>query len=196
MLSSARPSQTEGRSVTATDRLPELVFAKINEQIEILGGIVKHVPAGSTNWTPDLPLASFPQPKCLGAVLGHLLQCLAGFVAVLHAAHPEDLSHFLELKERPVNHICEPDEALERIGEYQRTIRSGFLLLNQSDLARNIPTVFAPEGESVLTLLLGNLEHLVNHKHELFFYLKLRGVPLTSPDLYVFREVSANRQTA
>jgi hypothetical protein len=39
----------------------------------------------------------------------------------------------------------------------------------------------------VATLLLGNLEHLINHKHQLFLYLKLMGVPVGTPDLYQFR---------
>ena len=39
----------------------------------------------------------------------------------------------------------------------------------------------------MLTLLLGNLEHLVNHKHQLFSYLKLLGAPVRTPDLYRLR---------
>ncbi len=187
MFGSAEPCRSNELSSRRIDKLTELILAKLDEQIKILTAIVKQVPAGRSSWTPELPLASFPERRSLGAVLGHLLQCLAGFVAVLYAAHPEHLDHFLKLKERPVNHTCEPDEALHRIEEYRRSIRAGFLLLDDSDLARIIPTVFVPEGESVLTLLLGNLEHLANHKHELFFYVKLLGVPLTSRHLYLFR---------
>jgi hypothetical protein len=44
-----------------------------------------------------------------------------------------------------------------------------------------------PEGEALLTLLLGNLEHFINHKYQLFAHLKMLGVPLGSRDLYVFR---------
>jgi hypothetical protein len=40
-----------------------------------------------------------------------------------------------------------------------------------------VPSVFVPEGEQLATLLLGNLEHLINHKYQLFFYLKLLGIP-------------------
>ena len=49
------------------------------------------------------------------------------------------------------------------------------------------PTVFVRTGETVLTLLLGNLEHLINHKHQLFIYLKLMGAPVETRDLYCFR---------
>ena len=38
-----------------------------------------------------------------------------------------------------------------------------------------------------MTLLLGNLEHLINHKHQLFTYLKQMGVEVTTRDLYRFR---------
>ena len=39
-----------------------------------------------------------------------------------------------------------------------------------------------------MTLLLGNLEHLLNHKYQLFLYIRLQGVTVTSRDLYQFRE--------
>jgi hypothetical protein len=168
--------------------LTELILAKINQQIDLLIGLIRRLPAEGCGMTPPLPPDSFPSPKSLGEVLGHLLQCLAGFVAVLHAVHPERLGHLLDLKAKPVNHACESDEAIERIEDYRRHIESGFAVLEDDELARVLPTVFAPRGEAVLSLLLGNFEHLVNHKHELFFYAKLLGVRLTSKDLYLFRE--------
>ena len=194
---SALRGEDNSLDTAKTNKLAGLIFEKVSEQTGLLSDIIRRLPAGNSRWTPELPLASFPQPRCLGEVLGHLLQCLAGFVAVLYAVHPEQLEHFLELKQRPINHVCGEDEALERIAEYQACIREGFQLLQDDELARNMPTVFVPEGEAVLTLLLGNLEHLVNHKHELFFYGKLLGVPLTSADLYLFRtQLSQSRNTA
>jgi len=41
--------------------------------------------------------------------------------------------------------------------------------------------------EALLTLLLGNLEHFINHQYQLFAYLKMLGVPLGTRDLYVWR---------
>ena len=49
------------------------------------------------------------------------------------------------------------------------------------------PTVFAPSNEAALILPLDNLEHLTNHKHQLFLYLKQFGVPVGTPDLYHWR---------
>src|SRR5208283_3900748 len=119
---------------------------------------------------------------------GHLLDCLAGVCAVLYAAHPDELAHFSELQKLPVNFACTAEAAGERIELYRARIAEGFAALRDGDLGRKLPTVFVAEGESVLTLLLGNLEHLVNHKHQLFLYLKLAGVNVSTPDLYQFRD--------
>jgi hypothetical protein len=59
--------------------------------------------------------------------------------------------------------------------------------LQDSDLGKRVPTVFVPDGEPLLTLLLGNLEHLINHKHQLFTYVKQMGIEVSTRDLYRFR---------
>ena len=51
----------------------------------------------------------------------------------------------------------------------------------------DVPTVFAAEGETILRLLLTNLEHFINHKYQLFFYLKMMGVSVGTGDLYCLR---------
>ena len=117
-------------------------------------------------------------------LLGHLLECLAGFCATLHALNSERLAHFAALREKTVNHCCGIEEARKRINDYELHINQGFALLTDADLAIRVPTVFVAEGEDVLTLLLGNFEHLINHKYQLFSYLKLLGVAVTTRDLY------------
>ena len=170
-----------------TAPLTTLILDKIVEQIDLLEEMIARVPPDQVHSTPPLPSASFPTPRSLGEVLGHLLQCLAGFLAVSHAARPGELGFLLEMKNRRINHACDREEALQRIEEYRRHLHGAFAVLTDDDLSRVVGTVFVAEGQAVLTLLLGNLEHLINHKHELFYYLKLLGVPLTSRDLYRFR---------
>ena len=109
-------------------------------------------------------------------LVGHLLDCISGFCAVLSAAEPERLAHFAKLRQMPAT-----------IEIYRSHIEEGFALLTDADLARRVPTVFVAQGEPVLTLFLGNLEHLINHKHQLFTYLKQMGMPVATPDLYRFR---------
>jgi len=161
----------------------EDIRLKLGEQIERTEHLVRLVPPNALAWKPQLQTTSTD----LGHLLGHLLDCLAGFCAVFHAAFPDPLGHLGRLQSLPVNHACEPQEALDRIREYTIHIEHGFDLCADHDLKRMIPSVFVPEGESLLTLLLGNLEHFINHKYQLFFYLKLLGLPVTSKDIYHWR---------
>jgi hypothetical protein len=162
--------------------LTHAVAAKIQEQIERTVHLIGLVSHDRADWQPPIAGA-----WTVGQLLGHMLDCLAGFCAVLYTARPSELAHFLELRQLPVNQACGPDEACRRMEQYRRYLDQGFAILTDADLARSIPTFFVPEGELVLTLLLGNLEHLVNHKHQLFMYLKLCGIAIGTPDLYQFR---------
>jgi hypothetical protein len=140
------------------------------------------VPRNRLSWSPGMPKA-----LSIGFLLGHFLECCAGLCAALYAAKPVQLNHFLDLKAVEVNHDCTLAEARERTTVYQAHVREGFNLLDDADLSINVPTVFVPSGELLLTLLLGNLEHIINHKHQLFMYLRLMGANVTSKDLYHFR---------
>ena len=158
------------------------LLAKIHEQFERTSHLLTLLPADRLAWAPAIP-NTWP----IDVLLGHLLDCASGFCAVLAAFEPQRLTHFTQLRELPVNHRCSPTEAAGRIGIYRAHVDEGFGLLRDADLGRQLPTVFVSQGEPLLTLLLGNLEHLINHKHQLFTYLKLMGVDVTSRDLYRFR---------
>jgi len=160
---------------------------KVLEALERTGHLVNLVPAEKLEWRPATDVVFSRPPTDLGHLLGHLLDCAAGFCAVLHAAYPSQLKDFTELRGLGVNHLCQPADAARRLEQYSQCIARGFEICTDEDLGRKLPTVFEPGGERLLTLLLGNLEHLLNHKHQLFFYLKLLGVRVQSADLYRFR---------
>lgn len=120
-------------------------------------------------------------------LLAHLLECASGVCAVLAAGFPDRLSHFSCLRDLPKTAVADIDDFRARLEVYRTHIREGFGLLDDQALARFLPTVFVPKGETLLTLLLGNLEHLINHKHQLFAYARAFGAELTSRDLYRFR---------
>jgi hypothetical protein len=161
--------------------LPTLILSKLEEQIERTQHLISLIPPDKLEWQP--------QSNALRVcdLLGHLLECLAGFCATVYAVNPDRLARFTLLRELPVNHCCGIKEVTDRISDYAVHIREGFALLVDDDLAKRIPTFFVEDGEAVITLLLGNLEHLVNHKHQLFFYLKLIGVTVSTGDLYQIR---------
>ena len=166
--------------------ITDSLHAKVREQIELTQKLIDRLPDDLT-WRPQIPQRAMD----VGHLLGHLLECLSGFCAVFYAAFPQDMKHVISLKDLPVNHLCGKNEAQSRIAEYAVRIKEGFSACRDEDLARRIPSVFVPQGETLATLLLGNLEHLVNHKYQLFFYLKAMGIPVVTRDLYRFRQDAA-----
>lgn len=106
---------------------------------------------------------------------------------MLYALHPNRMARMAELRRQVTNHRCDAEEAHARIRAYASHIEEGFAVADDEDLRRPLPTVFVPQGEAALTLLLGNLEHIINHKHQLFIYLKLLGVRVGTRDLYRLR---------
>jgi hypothetical protein len=161
------------------------LLEKIHEQIERSERLINSLPSQQLTWTPAIP-GAWPVSR----VFKHLTECLAGFCAVLAAVEPHRLSHFAQLREIRTGDPATVPEAVQQIAVFRAHIDEGFSILRDEDLARRIPTVFVPKGEPVLTLLLGNLEHLINHKHQLFMYLKLMGVALDTGDLYRLRSDS------
>src|SRR5882724_643689 len=161
---------------------------KVSETIERTEHLVSLVPIHLLNWRPELPLEA-PEASDLGHLLGHLLDCLGGFCAALHRAFPEELADFQELRSITVNESCSREEALGKIELYRTQIRRGFQCCTDVDLSMRIRTVFVPNGETLLTIVLGNLEHLINHKYQLFFHLKLAGLPVGSRDIYNWRGI-------
>lgn len=168
-------------------RLAGLILLRIEEQIERTEHLISLIPAGVTSWRPEAPGAD--PPMDLGHLLGHLLECLGGFCAVLYALEPERLAHFADLRKQAASQDCGSAEAVQRIRSYGHHINEGFSLLTDQDLSRTVPTIFSASGIAAITLILNNMDHLANHKYQLFWYLKLLGVAVTSRDLYSFDTV-------
>jgi hypothetical protein len=126
----------------ALERLCATLLAKIHEQIERTAHLINMVPADGLKWTPPIP-GAWP----VEVLLGHLLECFAGFCAVQSAVEPERLAHFAELRTLPVNHACSPAEARDRIALYRTRIDEGFALLLDSNLTKSVSTVFVNDGE-------------------------------------------------
>ena len=126
------------------------VQAKIYEQIERTEHLSALLPQGQADWVPPISGA-----WSLGILLGHLLDCLAGFCAVLYAAAPTLLASLIALRSLAVNHHCSPAEAASRIAAYRAGLDEGFAAILDSDLSGQLPTLFVKTGELLLTLLRG-----------------------------------------
>jgi hypothetical protein len=196
MTKTPRPKTRETKRVRAVNkrernRVTIALRDKILEGLERTIHLIELVPSDHLDW---FPRASASSQKALdfGHLLGHLLDSAAGFCAVLYAAFPS--RHGIAgLRELTVNHSCPPAEAVSRLKQYSDCVLGAFDFCRDEDLPRRIPTVFTKSGEPLITLLLGNFEHLTNHKHQLFFYLKQFGVSVNSSDLYRFRADSKRK---
>jgi hypothetical protein len=177
------PGESELRTRTLTDSLRD----KVLETMERTEHLIQMAPDGGLGWSPAIPSGG-SQAMDLGHLLGHVLSCAAGFCAALFAAFPERLNWMEELRVLRVDHFCKRNEALERMRSYRAAIERGFECCHDEDLGRRVRTVFVPTGESLLTVLLGNLEHLISHKYQLFFYLKMLGIEVATKDLYRLHE--------
>jgi uncharacterized protein (TIGR00290 family) len=157
---------------SASAPLARILQAKLEEQVERAEHLVSLIPEGKLDWRPEMKVLTIRE------LMEHMKACLAGFCAALHALHPERLAHYQKLRE---------PGAPKTLRVYMDHIAEGLAFVSDEELACPIPTVFVPEGEPLLTLLLGNLEHFINHKYQLFFYLKMVGVSVGTPDLYELR---------
>src|ERR1700722_5573277 len=125
-------------------------LAKIEEQMDRAVHLPARLPEDRRNSPVDASSG-----WTAGRLLGHLLDCMAGFCAALAAAEPKRLAHFQELRALPVNRSVSPHEFRAFLETYRAHIAEGFGLLEDTHLARIIPTVFIPAGVPLATLLLG-----------------------------------------
>lgn len=165
--------------------LAAALLEKVRDQVDRCCHLLALVPPEDAEWGPT-PAAPGRPLQTVAALASHLTECLAGFCAALHAAFPDRLGHFQELREawaaapRQVGLA----EASGRLLEWLGHVEGGMALVEDTDLGRRLPTVFEPEGQTLATLLLANLEHLTHHKHQLYLYLRLRGAAVGTSDLY------------
>lgn len=171
----------------SSNLLASALQGKFHESVERTQHLIRLIPEDQLHWHPTGPEANYSE---IGHLLGHLLCTMGGFCAVMQRAFPEQLKHFEELRKIEINHFCPPVEAIERMRLFADHVDEGFRHCTDADLERILPTIFVPSGEPMLTLLLNNLEHLINHKYQLFFYLKLLGVKVGTEDIYHFRKTS------
>src|SRR5580704_3555382 len=134
------------------NELTMALWSKVAEQIERSDHLLSLVPLDKLSWRPLL-LDGFgaatdrgpgnaesgsvvPPLLAIGELLGHMLDCMAGFCAALYKIDPLRLGHLSGLRALPVNHFCEVEEARERMNEYSTHIKEGFALLSDDALTR------------------------------------------------------------
>lgn len=74
-----------------------------------------------------------------------------GFCACFARAFLLELAEAASLRALEVNHFCEASTALLQLSQYRDFIDRASSLCSNEDLKRLIPTVFVPDGETLLT---------------------------------------------
>ena len=75
-----------------TNPLVRALRSKLREQIELTDALISLIPEDEAQWKP------LPDSFRVCDLLGHLLECLAGFCASLYAIHPERLANYAKLR--------------------------------------------------------------------------------------------------
>jgi len=83
---------------------------------------------------------------------------------------------------------CDAETALKKLDESYKIAKDALGRLSEEDFRSKM--VKAPWGEQgrMWEMLLSLLEHQINHKYQLFFYLKMLGLPVDTYTLYMLEQ--------
>ncbi len=162
----------------------DVLARKVDEDLVLIEEMMAMVPEGKGEWGPDWPSASGEAAFSLDRLAGHLVEACAGLCACFLRLHGDRLAHFEALKARV---IAGEEPPLVLIAACRAHIAEGFAVTSDGDLSGLIVTYFSPKGEPILETLLANWKHVNHHAHQLFLYLKLLGVPVSTQHLYRFK---------
>ncbi len=161
---------------------------KVDEDTVLIEEMLQMVPAGKEEWRPDW-LSSTGEPAfSVTRLAAHLVESYGGLTACFARLHGEKLAQFEALKDQ-IAEAKSPSLAESRalIASCRIHAAEGFAATSDADLSSLIVTYFSPKGEPFLETLLSNWKHIHHHAHQLFLYLKLLGVPVSTQHLYRFK---------
>jgi uncharacterized damage-inducible protein DinB len=174
-------------SLPQAPKLSEILARIAEEDLSQAEALLQQAPAEQFGWRPPWPSASGSSPFSLQQLAAHLVEAAGAYCACFLRAHPDTGSSLSSLH-MALGSVSEaPMETLPSLFRLCRIAAAeAWEETTDEDLARPIRTHFHPEGEALLIVLQKNAKHLNHHTHQLFLYLKLLGLPLTSRDLYRF----------
>lgn len=163
----------------------ELLTAKLKETYHATDGLVAMCDDRSLAWKP----ATGANWMTTGQLLKHIESacgmCFAGFVTgewpMPADAKPEDMLPKAE-KMASTSSVAATKAALaaDRKLAIDMLKRAG-----EADLSsKKVAAPWNPTPQLLGVQLLGMIEHLANHKAQLFYYLKLQGKPVHTGTLY------------
>jgi hypothetical protein len=138
--------------------------------------MLKMVPADKLDWKPGPNFMSMGQLIChigggIGAELGMMINNTWPKM--------EDISE--GMKNMPT---CNVQEALAKLEQDKATLREVLAGVTEEDFANKIVSVPWGWKSRMEKMALDFREHFINHKMQLFTYLKLLGFPVNTETLY------------
>jgi DinB family protein len=163
----------------------ELLTAKTNEHYHTVDGLLGLCDDKSLSWKPS----QGGNWMTLGQLLEHLSNaggtCIAGFVTgkwpMPADASPEAMLPPAE-KMPTAKSVA---EATKKIAADRQQALRMIAEAGEKDLSsKKLGAPWNPEPQLLGQQCLGMLDHLANHKAQLFYYLKLQGKPVHTGHLY------------
>ena len=139
--------------------------------------LLKMVPADKLDWTPGPSFMTLGQLIChMGDGIGTELRMLVNN----SWPKPEDMSEAMK-KGMPV---CNVQEALAKLEKDKTTLQEVLAGVTEDEFASKVVSVPWGWKAKLEKMSLDFREHFVNHKMQLFLYLKLLGFPVNTETLY------------
>jgi hypothetical protein len=136
--------------------------------------LLKMVPADKLDWKPGDNFMTLGQLIChLGDGIGTELRML------INNSWPQ-----MDGTDHPPMPSCGAEEALAKLEKDKTTLKEVFADVSEEDFANKIVKVPWGWENKLEFMALDFREHFVNHKMQLFTYLKLLGFPVNTQTLY------------
>lgn len=140
--------------------------------------LVSLAPANKLDWKPAP--GTFMN---LGQLLHHLSNCPGGLVMAVNNAFPPG-DAFQKFVQEDLKNTKTPEVAARELSRGWDEAKAALAAVNPADFqARMVSVPWGPPMPLWRTCL-GMAEHWLNHKYQLFFYLKLLGQSVNTMTLY------------
>ena len=140
--------------------------------------LISLAPANKLDWKP-----AQGDYMNLGQLLHHLAMSPGAFVAAMNNAFPpaEALQKFMQ---EDLKNTKSPDVAGRELSRGWDEAKAALSRLSDADFQSKAVKVPWGPPMPLWRTCLGMAEHWVNHKYQLFLYLKLLGLPVNTMTLY------------
>ncbi len=141
--------------------------------------MIQIVPRDKLDWRPRENFMSF------GQLVSHLGDGLGGPLRnLISGKWPFTMEQFEEMTKLENCPSCSPEEALEKIKKDKQALKEVLAGISEQEFSsKMVSTPWGWQGKCEL-ISIRFLEHFLNHKMQLFTYLKLIGLPVNTMTLY------------